>query len=336
MFFLLSNESPEELCRFVDDFQQGTIVKRYRAFTLIELLVVIAIIAILIALLLPAVQQVREAARRTQCRNNLKQIGLALFNYESSHGSFPPGYLYIPGVQWSGPVTPGFEDANHQGFAWGAMILPFIDQANLYNLINFRTPCFDPVNQPMREAHISLYLCPSDTTSAGKFVVRDDSSMPVEQYAAACYAANWGPATASENLDATPDESAGVFYRNSVTRITHILDGTSNTLAVGERTNGLILGGIPPHPSFETAWFSAAREIADPADDHGHMVLFDGQFAPNQATGPGADRGVSAPHTGYSLFLMCDGSVRPITENIDFNLYEGLCSRNRGEALGEF
>lgn len=303
---------------------------------MIELLVVIAIIAILIALLLPAVQQAREAARRTQCRNNLKQIGLAMFNYESTHGCFPPGYLYVSGTEYGGTVASGFEDANHQGFAWGCMILPHLDQGNLYNQLDFRLPAFDPINQKARETHLSIFLCPSDPQSATKFVVRDESSMPIEQYAAGCYAANWGPATAVENLDATPDDSKGVFYRNSHVRISSITDGTSQTLAVGERTNGLILGGIPPHPSFETAWISAAREISDPPDDHGHMVLFDGQFPINQGSGPGADRGISAPHESFSLFLQCDGSVRPISENLDFALFQGLCSRAGGEILGEY
>ncbi len=311
-------------------------MRKQQGFTLIELLVVIAIIGILIALLLPAVQQAREAARRTQCRNNLKQLGLGLFNYEATYGTFPPGYLYVAGTEYGGPVVPGFEDANHQGFSWGCMILPFLEQVNLYNTINFSLPAFHLSNLSARETHLSIFLCPSDPKSATNFVVRDETSSPIEQYADGCYAANWGPATASKNLDATPNQSEGVFYRNSKTRIQDITDGSSQTLAVGERTNGLILGGVPPHPSFETAWFSSAREISDPPDDHGHMVLFDGQFAINQGTGPGADRGVSAPHAGFSLFLQCDGSVRPISENIDFTLYQGLCSRGGGELLGEY
>lgn len=307
-----------------------------RAFTLIELLVVIAIIAILVALLLPAVQQAREAARRTACRNNLKQLGLALFNYESAHGSFPSGYLFIPGTAYSGPVISGFEDANHQGFSWGCLILPFVDQANLYNTINFNLPAFHLSNQTSREHSLALFLCPTDPDSANNFVYRDHSSTPPEKYADSSYAANWGPASASHNLDVTPDDSQGVFYRNSRTRIADITDGTSNTLAIGERTNGLILGGVPPHPSFENTWYSSAREITDPPDDHGHMVLFDGQFLPNLGTGPGADRGVSAPHVGSSQFLLCDGSVRTIGKSIAVITYESLCSRNGGEVIGEF
>lgn len=108
-----------------------------RGFTLIELLVVIAIIAVLIALLLPAVQQAREAARRTQCKNNLKQIGLALHNYHDAHDCFPPGQIR----GWNG----SFDSGN--GFAWGALILPFMDQANLYNLLNPSIPIFEGQNK---------------------------------------------------------------------------------------------------------------------------------------------------------------------------------------------
>jgi len=312
---------------------------RRSGFTLIELLVVIAIIAILIALLLPAVQQAREAARSAACKNNLKQIGLAIHNYESSHGTFPPGYLHMRGDTYNtltGYTVNRTVDDNHMGFSWGTMILPYIDQAPLYNQFNFGLPPFDAANLTPREMHLSVYLCPTDPDSEGNFVVRDDAASPVEQYAAASYAANWGPADASNNLDATPDASTGVFYRNSRVHIRDITDGTTNTIAVGERTNGLILGGVPPHPSFETAWVAAVRDIDTSADDHGHMVLFDAQFLPNKATGPGADRGVSGPHVGYAQFLLCDGSVRTIGESIDAGIYRGLCSRAGGEVIGEY
>ncbi|MFG0295400.1 MAG: DUF1559 domain-containing protein, partial [Maioricimonas sp. JB045] len=105
---------------------------RRRGFTLIELLVVIAIIAILVALLLPAVQQAREAARRSQCKNNLKQIGLALHNYHDTHGSFPPGYI----ARYVSATDPASAETG-PGFAWGTMILPFLDQSPTYNQLNF-------------------------------------------------------------------------------------------------------------------------------------------------------------------------------------------------------
>lgn len=298
-----------------------------RGFTLIELLVVIAIIAILVALLLPAVQQAREAARRSSCKNNLKQLALALHNYESTCGLLPPGYLH--------KFDPAGSGANHMGFSWGCMILPQLEQKNLYSLFDFDVPVFDVSQLVPREQRISAFLCPSDPYSAGTYVVRDDEATPVEQYSAASYAANWGPSTATVNLDDTPLRSVGVFYRNSRTRFRDITDGLSNTLFLGERTNGPLpattAGG---HQLFETAWAAAVRDIDEPADDHGHMVLFETQFRPNQ---PGTDdKGLSAPHTGIGQFALGDGSVRAISDNIDEGVYNALGTRAGREVVGEF
>lgn len=304
---------------------------RRRGFTLIELLVVIAIIAILIALLLPAVQQAREAARRSACRNNLKQLVLGMHNYESAFGVLPPGYLHKP--------DPGGSGANQMGFAWGTMILPQLEQQNLYDLFDYNIPVFDIDNLVPREQSLSVFLCPSDPYSQGAFVVRDESATPVERYAAASYAANWGPATDTVNLDDTPTRSEGVFYRNSHTRFRDITDGLSSTLFLGERTNGPIplADGAPVtsgHSLFETAWSAAVRDIDELTDDHGHMVLFETQFRPNQPGGD--DKGLSAPHVGISQFAIGDGSVRSLSENIDAGVYNALGTRSGGEVIGEF
>lgn len=298
-----------------------------RGFTLIELLVVIAIIAILIALILPAVQQAREAARRSSCKNNLKQLGLALHNYESIHGLLPPGYLH--------KLDPAGSGANHMGYAWGLMILPQLEQTSLYQEFSYNIPIFDIAQRTPRERHLSVFLCPSDPYSSNAFVVRDDSTTPVEQYGAASYAANWGPSTATVNLDDTPLSSQGVFYRNSATRFRDLTDGLSNTLFLGERTNGPLPGtSVGGHQYFETAWSAAVREVTDPTDDHGHMVLFETQFRPNQHGTD--DKGLSAPHTGIGQFTMGDGSVRAISENIDEALYNALGTRAGGEVVGEY
>ncbi len=152
-----------------------------RGFTLIELLVVIAIIAILIALLLPAVQQAREAARRSACKNNLKQLVLAMHNYEATHGLFPPGYLH--------KFDPTGSGANQMGFGWGLMSLPQLEQSNLYAQFNFNIPDFDASQLKPRETHLTVFLCPSDPYSQSRYVVRDASSTPPERYAAGSYAA---------------------------------------------------------------------------------------------------------------------------------------------------
>lgn len=298
---------------------------RRTGFTLVELLVVIAILGILIGLLLPAVQQAREAARRFSCKNNLKQLALAMHSYESTYNKLPPGYLYKPGAG----------GANHMGFAWGTMLLPQLEQAPLYAEFNFEVPVFDPVNLASRETPLNVFLCPTDNYSAGGFVVRDDSVSPVEQYAAASYAANWGPASESINLDDTPTQSRGVFFRNSKIHFHDIKDGLSNTLAIGERTNGPIRTGLATqggHSFFETAWSAAVREITDFSDDHGHMVLFETQFLPNEFGGD--DKGISAPHRGLSQFALCDGSVRAISESIDAKVYDALGTRSGSEVIG--
>jgi prepilin-type N-terminal cleavage/methylation domain-containing protein len=306
--------------------------KRRLAFTLVELLVVIAIIGIMIGLLLPAVQSAREAARRMSCQNNMKNLGLAMHNYESAFKVLPSGYLHK-----SGPRGTALEQANHMGLAWGAAMLPQLEQQGLYSDIEFDRPVWDVGNRQPRETTLPVFLCPSDTYSSDRFVVRDDSVDPIEQYACASYAANWGPASETVNLDATPTQSLGVFYRNSRTKVRGILDGLSNTLAFGERHNGPIsqnattAGG---HAEFENAWFAAVREITEYSDDHGHMVLFETQFRPNQFGGD--DKGLSAPHSGLCQFTLCDGSVRAITESIDAEVYDALATRRGNEVITEY
>ncbi len=291
---------------------------RPRGFTLIELLVVIAIIAILIALLLPAVQQAREAARRTSCKNNLKQLGLGLHNYHDTHGCYPPGYIYRPGAS-----------GNQLGFGWVAMILPMLDQANLYNEFNFNLPIFDAANLTAREKQIPGLLCPSDPVSENNFVEMGSSA---ERYAMGCYVASFGP----PDLDATQEKRAGMFSRNSSTRARDIIDGMSNTLCVGERQNGAFRNGASHgnHFEYETTWAGAVRDISDPTDDHGHMVLFQSGHVPNSPQSD--DRDVSAPHIGFAQFLLGDGSVRLIGSSIDFGVYTGLSTISGGEVIGEY
>ena len=138
---------------------------RRNAFTLIELLVVIAIIAVLVGLLLPAVQKVREAASRMSCQNNLKQIGLAMHNYHDANQKLPPGYVA------SGPYVNGTTDTT-PGWAWGAFILPYIEQANLYNQFVFTQPV---QNCPASQTLVKTFICPSDIGTQAAFAVTDSS-----------------------------------------------------------------------------------------------------------------------------------------------------------------
>lgn len=199
---------------------------RHRGFTLIELLVVIAIIAILIALLLPAVQQAREAARRTQCKNNMKQLGLALHNYHDTFNRFPmQGYI-------NDTSNPSAYQPRH--FTWITMILPYFDQAPLYNQINFSIPAWG-------QAHVGQQLatlrCPSDTgfgTPPG-----DTWGIAITNYSGSEGFDWWNRATSG---------LGGVFCARQHTRIADIMDGTSNTIALGE-TCGLSYKNGPPNTS---------------------------------------------------------------------------------------
>ncbi|MFM9963655.1 MAG: DUF1559 domain-containing protein [Planctomycetaceae bacterium] len=287
-------------------------------FTLIELLVVIAVIAILIALLLPAVQNARESARRTQCRNNLKQFGLALHNYADAHRVLPPGYLYK-----SDPV------GNSMGFGWGALILPMLEQGSLQRQFNFERPVWDNANTAARMRHLPAFLCPTDPISENEFVSM--GGPPAEQYAMGCYVANFGP----PDLDANQEQRDGVFSRNSATQLGQITDGLSQTLFVGERVNGLFraaaVHGV--HFAYETTWCCAVREVSDPTDDHGHMVLFQASHPPNDSRSD--DRDVSSAHQSVSHFLMGDGRVRALSANMNLAVYQALSTRAGKEAVAD-
>jgi prepilin-type N-terminal cleavage/methylation domain-containing protein len=293
-----------------------------RGFTLIELLVVIAIFAVLIGLLLPAVQQSREAARRISCRNQIKQLGLAVHNYAETHGVVPPGYLY----RVDSTTSPA---SNGAGFGWGAMILPFVEQTAIYGQFDWNRPLHDDVNRPARERHLPVFLCPSDPVSSNGYV--EMGPLP-ERYAMASYAANFGP----PDLDADQEQRTGLFSRNSRTRWSDVTDGLSNTLMLGERQNGPFRNGAVHgnHFSYETAWAGAIRDWDEPDDDHGHMTLFQTGHVPNSAESD--DRDVSAPHVGYANFALADGAVRGISENVDHIVYEALGTRASGEPLGDY
>lgn len=271
------------------------------AFTLIELLVVIAIIAILIGLLLPAVQKVRESAARSQCVNNLKQMGLALHNYHDTNQTLPPGYwATMPYVDGATDTAPGW--------GWGAFLLPFIEQDNAYRQLSLTEPV---QSSPAIQTMMKMYLCPSDPTPPGPFPVTDGFGNTLCSAAPASYAACCG----SDASDTTADTGLGVFYRNSQVRLTDITDGTSQTILIGERAwsnakgiwagavpNGVIQRGPnnPCQPNVPGAWYPAATLVL--AHAHGNNPLVDGD-------GSAGMDDFSSKHTGGSNFLLADGSV---------------------------
>ena len=200
-------------------------MKRHRAFTLIELLIVIAIIAILIALLLPAIQAAREQARRTQCTNNLLQLGLALGNYASTHTVLPPGV-----VNATGPIA-NLPNGYHHG--WTVQILPYLGQNNIYNRINIGESVYANSNQTVRGVHVSTFVCPSD-------------GRPGLISYAGCH---------HDVEAAIAADNHGVLYLNSRVRFDDITDGSAQTILLGElrqRQAGPLSGldvGYECHPS---------------------------------------------------------------------------------------
>ncbi len=260
-------------------------------FTLVELLVVIAIIGILVGLLLPAVQAAREAARRIQCSNNLKQLGLGLQNYHSAFKRFPAGYCTYATRNGSGPawatIDPTTWDAA-PGWGWGTMLLPFIEQTNLANNLQSARSIWDPVNVPAVSTQLSVYLCPSASGDQTPFVVRDEAGQPVahggeplrlgrSNYVAShgqescwgeCGAAATGivftniytGTTTTIQVDGDVSRVAdGPFFRNSGTRFRDVTDGSSNTIFLGEHSSRLsektwvgVVPGAFTHPRFVT------------------------------------------------------------------------------------
>ncbi len=319
--------------------------RRSRGFTLVELLVVIAIIAVLIALLLPAVHQAREAARRTQCKNNLKQIGLAIHNYEATHTVFPPGRLGFPMV-----------------FSVQAHILPYVDGGSLYNLIDFNTaPNFGAPSSPMKQNEIAArmvirsYLCPSD------FGRVTGSDFGPTNYMAC--AGSGAPPVA--NSIKTGD---GVMFSGSSIRFADIGDGVSNTACFGEQTLGAggnpssPAGGPPGHPEVEVLELTGATPTTPAAcvvgaggsnwsglrgakwmNGHYGDTLYNHFLPPNakqfDCGNASHNFGLTAArsrHVGGVHVSLCDGSVRFVSENVNLTLWQALATRWGGEVVGEF
>lgn len=294
---------------------------RHKGFTLIELLVVIAIIAVLIALLLPAVQQAREAARRSQCKNNLKQMGLAMHNYHDQSRMFPPGAVYAR-------INPSATPAIYHNYisAW-VFIMPFIDQANLYSTWNFNymqneSPNSD-VNGPNRKP-VSTYFCPSRPSRPTHFFAAGATTSAAGDYA---LSAGTGSVTAGASAGTS---APGVFYVNSPTKMRDVTDGTSNTILVGEK-----LTRIPNKPGDNTAdnaqyrfsWHST-RNTTSPMNRDTYYNLA-GNANPFHET----DCNFGSDHVGGAQFLFADGSVHFINENINLQLYQRLSDRADGNPV---
>ncbi|MEJ7593345.1 MAG: DUF1559 domain-containing protein [Planctomycetaceae bacterium] len=351
-----------------------------RGFTLIELLVVIAIIALLIALLLPAVQAVREAARRTQCRNNLKQIGLAFHNYHDVHQCFPMGSMglenpYIAGRDYT------------VGFSWGIYLLPFLEQQSLYSKFRFDTPAaivypgniieFNE-NERLLGTSLTTFRCPTDSRPDKDDDGREGFLTAWTEIAVSSYVGNYGlngtgvfpglqknlrwPQEISENRSfGAPGFAAfhvgvGPLGINSNTRLRDVVDGSSNTVFVGER-HGFSNANPWLFDAQARCFWGLCLSVG--------QTMSSAYYRPNQCKiGGDPGRGnycyhlMSSSHTGGIQVLMMDGSVRFISENIDsgnpanwdalpdfsdtaarratYGVWQSICDMSEGNVVGEF
>jgi prepilin-type N-terminal cleavage/methylation domain-containing protein len=315
---------------------------RRRGFTLIELLVVIAIIAILIALLLPAVQQAREAARRTQCRNNLKQLGLAMHNYHDTHNILPPATINPGAANCDGylPAASGQRILNHTGYMF---LLPYLDQANIYSQINFSEPsgnarhstgCNAPVgttwpNLTALDRVVPGFLCPSD----------DLFDTPSTSAAAGVYSRNRAHRTSYGFVSAAIEQATGwgityrqvtsaaksAWWHNGAARIGDIRDGTSNTMLMIETPLR------KQSASYGPFWNQYAHTM--------YIVPSRGINIPQPATPPQPyvyAWGAGSAHVGGAHILLGDGAVRFISNNINMPTVNALVSIGASEVVGEF
>jgi len=296
-------------------------------FTLVELLVVIAIIATLVSLLMPAVQKAREAARRSSCINNMRQLGLASHNYMDAHRTLPPGYVPMPAVcdvdvePFLEPLIFSLADkrrlelkewAINAPFSWQALILPQMDQMTVQ--INFEDSKFDAWNWRMIQIPIESYLCPS-------------ASMPSQRPANLAYSNYRGCTGWWESSDPRGPLNNGLFYGGSHIDDRDVLDGMSSTLMIGETPFG-----------FWGDHYSCCARARDDMGGHNFDIYWTVPTNPPPCPRPPEFQhyfGFGSSHGTVINFTLADGSTRSIDKHIDAELFRSLCTRNGREPLSE-
>jgi prepilin-type N-terminal cleavage/methylation domain-containing protein len=320
-------------------------------FTLIELLVVIAIIAILIALLLPAVQQAREAARRTQCRNQLKQLGLAVHNYESSFTCFPPGQIRV-----SFATTPRV-----RGWSLFVQLLPYMDQSPLYAGWDFANPLANETNGNTARV-IPVLVCPSATLRSNPY-----AKSATVSYGMTSYGGNGGTQSHPPSAISGDGVFAGVgptittppTLQYPIVRIRDVTDGTSSTWLLGERSHDdrnfdtFFANGLSTNPMGGWGYWGASAGAFALTDltmssfgPINYRFPFDFANKPGSisstATFDAASETIQrlnafgSQHIGGAHFAMCDGAVRFLSENTDQGVLRALSTRAKGEVVGDY
>jgi prepilin-type N-terminal cleavage/methylation domain-containing protein/prepilin-type processing-associated H-X9-DG protein len=273
-------------------------------FTLVELLVVVAIIGILIGMLLPAVQQVREAARRTACSNNLAQLGLAMHNYEFSFGHLPPGV-----IEKTGPIQ-NVPTGQHIGFF--VQLLRFIEQNGVADAIDVDAGAYAAINASARAVIIPPYTCPSRAIA-----MNPAGTIGLSHYAG-CHHGVEAPIDTDNN---------GLLFLNSAVTYGDIYDGSSNTILIGEKA--------PAAAAVDLGWLSGTRSTLRNGSELLAQQAWNAKYSMGnlKATDVG---GFSSPHPGTSGFLMADGSVKQMSLGIPGTLLNDLANRSDGAMMGDY
>ncbi|MBN1852137.1 MAG: DUF1559 domain-containing protein [Pirellulales bacterium] len=305
------------------------------AFTLVELLVVIAIIGILIALLLPAVQAAREAARRSQCAGNIKQIGLALQNYASAHKTFPPGEII------TSYNDPNIGEVDTIGWGWGTFILPYLEEEAAHREMDFNHWVGDPAASRGGAVLINTYLCPSAPADSGHWVEccsnLSHGASDVEDFRESHYAGVADSVNAFFQHTQAVSDGDGMLFNYYSVGFKKVLDGTSKTLLVGEVTNGL-----GAHPSQGSAWIGhmwITWNVQDTANGINGLGSIPGgrdiNLDPFDGDGSSGNRhveyfdeaGFSSFHPGGAHFVYADGHIEFLQEEIDALALQELTTR---------
>ena len=306
-----------------------------RGFTLIELLVVIAIIAVLIALLLPAVQQAREAARRSQCKNNLKQLGLALHNYHDTANRLPGIFQ----TNWS---------SDEKG-TYLVQLLPFIDQSPLYNKINFTVAGgIDGQTNPtggqlFRNIVIPGFICPSDASpnvwgdraKTNYAMSQGNQSMP-SRTCSSYPGNNFGTGAVGHGNDGDPNNNSGFISRfNLSIKFAQCTDGLSNTIMGGEIRPNCGDHSVNGWLHFNAPWIATTAPINFPISCYGEPAIPNAS-ACNAPDNWQTSQGFKSKHTGGAHFVLGDGAVKFISENINYLTYQALGCRRDGGVIGDY
>lgn len=303
-------------------------MKRRSGFTLVELLVVIAIIGILVGLLLPAVQAAREAARRMQCSNNLRQMGLAIHNYEGAIKRLPPSSTsgFGRGV-WNWPGTSVSDPTIHL-HSFASLILPYLEGSNLYNNIDYNVSALAPANRAIANQRLPFYRCPS---YAGREFSMDPlyvTRVGYAQFAIRNYVAI-GARTVLGLSGQIPAD--GVMFPASRTRFADITDGLSNTILFSETKEENAAVWIDgTSASVAARWFNpmAPPTFTGNTVSINYRPYFPGGMFPNSI---GQQWGSSSSHTGGANHGLCDGSVQFLSQTMDVLVYDAFATRNGGE-----